>query len=113
MGKGGDRKAAVPIYDKLAAAPGIASELRDLAVLLFGHARVARPGSEGRDRASEPLTQSGNPWRASALDITAAAKLQAGDHAGALAIYQKLADDLAAPQALRARAAEMAAALKS
>ncbi len=45
--------------------------------------------------------------------MTAAAKLKAGDRGGALEIYQKLADDLAAPRELRARAAEMAAALKS
>jgi hypothetical protein len=60
-----------------------------------------------------PLTENGNPWRAIALDVTAAAKLKAGDRGGALEIYQKLADDLAAPRELRARAAEMAAALKS
>ncbi len=59
------------------------------------------------------MTENGNPWRATALDVTAAAKLKAGDRGGALEIYQKLADDLAAPRALRARAAEMAAALKS
>jgi hypothetical protein len=59
------------------------------------------------------LTLSGKPWRASALDLTAAAKLKAGDRSGALEIYKQLADDLTAPQALRARAAEMAAALKS
>jgi hypothetical protein len=60
-----------------------------------------------------PLTVSGNPWRTSALDLTAAAKLEAGDRTGALAIYKQLADDLAAPQGLRARAAELAAALRS
>ena len=59
------------------------------------------------------LTESGNPWRASALELTAAAKLKAGDRNGALDIYKALADDLTAPQKLRARAAEMAAALAS
>jgi len=43
--------------------------------------------------------------------LTAAAKLKAGDRNGALEIYKSLADDLSAPQRLRARAAEMAAAL--
>jgi hypothetical protein len=45
--------------------------------------------------------------------LTAAAKLKAGDKAGALDIYKKLADDLAAPEGVRARAAEMAAVLAS
>ena len=61
----------------------------------------------------QPLTASGHPWRASALDLTAAAKLKSGDRGGALEIYKQLADDLSAPRGLRARAAEMAAALKS
>jgi len=39
--------------------------------------------------------------------------LQSGDKSGALDLYKSLADDLAAPQGLRARAAEMAAALAS
>src|SRR5207248_4715446 len=59
------------------------------------------------------LTEAGNPWRASALELTAAAKLKGGDRNGALEIYKTLADDLTAPQRLRARAAEMAAALAS
>ena len=47
------------------------------------------------------------------LDLTAAARLEAGDKSGALEVYKTLADDLAAPQGTRARAAEMAAALAS
>jgi hypothetical protein len=61
----------------------------------------------------EPLTASGKPWRASALELTAAARLKLGDKTAALEIYKKLADDLAAPEGVRARAAEMAAALAS
>jgi len=113
LAKGGDNKAAIAAYDRLAQSSAIDPELRNLAVLLSvmhglpngdPHAAIAR---------LQPLTQNGNPWRASALDLTAAAKLKAGDRAGALAIYKQLADDLTAPQGLRARAAEMAAALAS
>jgi hypothetical protein len=57
------------------------------------------------------LTENGNPWRASALELTAAAKLKSGDRNGALDTYKTLADDPSAPQRLRARAAEMSAAL--
>lgn len=113
LAKSGDRKGAIAVYDKLAAAAGIDSEFRDLAVLLS----VMQSLPDGDPKAAierlQLLTASGNPWRASALDLTAAAKLRAGDRGGALQIYQQLADDLAAPQGLRARAAEMAAALKS
>ena len=48
-----------------------------------------------------------------ALELTGAARLKAGDKSGALEVYKTLADDLAAPQGMRARAAEMAAALSS
>ena len=88
-------------------------EFRELAVLLSVMQSLPDADPKTAIERLQPLTASGNPWRASALDLTAAAKLKAGDRTGALEIYQKLADDLAAPQGLRARAAEMAAALKS
>jgi hypothetical protein len=61
----------------------------------------------------EPLTASGSPWRPTAIELTALARLQSGDKAGALDLFKSLADDLATPQALRARAAEIAVALAS
>ena len=113
LAKSGDAKAAVAAYDRLAGESGIDPEFRDLAELLS----VMHGLPDGDPKAAverlQKLTQSGNPWRASALDLTAAAKLKSGDRSGALQIYQQLADDLSAPQGLRARAAEMAAALKS
>jgi hypothetical protein len=60
----------------------------------------------------KPLTDTGNPWRATALELTAAAQLQAGNRAAALDIYKQLADDLSAPEGVRGRAAELASALK-
>jgi hypothetical protein len=113
LAKSGDRKAAIAAYDQLAGGSGADPEFRDLAVLLS----VMHGLPDGDPKAAverlQPLTASGNPWRASALDLTAAAKLKAGDRGGALEIYKQLADDLSASQGLRARAAEMAAALKS
>lgn len=113
LAKRGDRKGAAAAYDRLAANAGIDPEFRDLAVLLS--VMQALPDGDAKTAVDrlQPLTASGNPWRASALDLTAAAKLKAGDRDGAREIYQQLADDLAAPQPLRARAAEMVAALKS
>ena len=113
LARSGDRKAAIAVYDRLAASAGLDPEMRDLAQLLsVTHAFPDMDPKAAVERL-QPLTQNGNPWRASALDLTAAAKLKAGDRAGALAIYKSLADDLTAPQGLRARAAELAAALSS
>jgi hypothetical protein len=113
IAKSGDRKGAVAAYDRLAGSSAIDPEMRDLALLLS----VMQGLPDGDPTAAiarlQPLTQTGNPWRASALDLTAAAKLKAGDRDGALKIYKDLADDLTAPQGLRARAAELAAALAS
>jgi hypothetical protein len=117
LAKTGDKKAAIAAYDRLADTSGIDPEFRGLAVLLAVMHGLAAGDAAGAATAAierlQPLTAAGNPWRASALDLTAAAKLKAGDRGGALAIYKELADDLSAPQGLRARAAEMAAALKS
>jgi hypothetical protein len=112
LARGGDRKAAVAAYDRLASS-GIDRDFRELAVLLsVMHALSDSDPKAMIDRLA-PLTQKDNAWRASALDLTAAAKLKGGDRAGALQIYQELADDPGVPRGLRARAAEMAAALKS
>jgi hypothetical protein len=113
LAKKGDNKAAIAAYDHLAGSSGIDPELRDLAVLLSVTHGLPEEDANAAITRLQPLTLSGKPWRASALDLTAAAKLKAGDRSGALEIYKQLADDLTAPQALRARAAEMAAALKS
>lgn len=113
LAKTSDRKAAIAAYDRIAGAPGTDPEFRDLAVLLSATQRLADGDAAAAIEHLQPLTANGNPWHASALDLTAAAKLKAGDRSGALAIYKGLADDLSAPQGLRARAAEMAAALKS
>ena len=113
LAKSGDKKGAIAAYDRLAADTAIDPEFRDLAVLLSVSHDLADGDAKASIERLQPLTQSGNPWRSSALDLTAAAKLKSGDRAGALKIYQQLADDLSAPQGLRARAAEMAAALKS
>ncbi len=73
--------------------------------------RRPRPIPKRRSPGLAPLTAAGNPWRPTALELTAAAQLKLGEKKAALAIYKDLADDLTAPRSLRARAAEMAAAL--
>ncbi len=111
LAKSGDHKGAVAAYNRIAATSGRDPIFRDLAVLLS----VMQGTPEGDphsviDRLA-PMTVAGNPWRSTALELSAGARVVSGDNSGALAVYKTLADDLAAPQGLRARAAEMAAAL--
>jgi hypothetical protein len=106
-----DPKAAVAAYDKIAASSDVDPELRNAATLLSVMNGFADGDPQAVVERLKPLTESGSPWRASALELTAAAKLKAGDKASALDIYKKLADDLTAPEGVRGRAAEMAAVL--
>jgi len=111
LAKSGDRKGAIVAYDNLAGSSGIDREFRDLAVLLSAMHGLPDGDPKIAVERLQRLTENGNPWRASALELTAAAKLKGGDRNGARDTYKTLADDQSAPQRLRARAAEMAAAL--
>jgi hypothetical protein len=111
MARTGDRKGAVDAYNKIAASSDLDRELRDLATLLSVMQGLPEQDPKAATDRLQPLLAQGNPWRASALELTAAAKLKAGDRGGALELYKQLADDTSAPQQLRARAAELTAAL--
>jgi len=113
LAKLGDRKAAIVIYDRLAAASELDPSFRDLAVLLS--VMQGMPESDPRQTIARlaPLTASDNSWRSTALELTALARFNSGDKSGALDLYKSLSDDPTAPAGVRARAAEMAAALAS
>jgi hypothetical protein len=110
--KAGDRKAAIAAYDRIAASTDFDPELRDVATLLSVMNSLGDTDPQAQIARLKPLTETGNPWRATALELTAAAQLQAGNKAGALNIYKQLADDPSAPEGVRTRAAELASALK-
>lgn len=113
VAKSGNRDAAIADYDRIAADGDLDPGLRGLALLLS--AMQGLPGADSGKTVQRlaPLTETGNPWRPTALELTALARLKSGDKGGALDLYKGLADDLTAPPSLRARAAEMAAALAS
>src|SRR4029078_12520536 len=90
----------------------VGREYRDLAVLFSVMHQLPDGDPQAAIQRLAPLTETGNPWHATALDVTAAAKLKAGDRGGALEIYQTLADDLAAPRAPRAPPAQISGAVK-
>ena len=113
LARSGDRKGAVASYDRIAVASGLDPAFRDLAVLLSVLHDMPDADPQAMIDRLAPMTKAGNPWRPTALELTAAARLKSGDKSGALTLYKSLADDLAAPQGLRARAAELAAALAS
>lgn len=110
--KSGDRKAAAAAYDRIAASTSVDQELRDVATLLSVMNSLGDTDPQAEIARLKPLTEAGNPWRATALELTGASQLQAGNKSAALDIYKQLSDDPGAPEGVRTRAAEMAAALK-
>ena len=113
LAKSGDREAAAAAYDRIAAASEFDPDLRGLAMLLSVLQRMPEADPQATIDRLAPLTASGSPWRPSAIELTALARLKLQDKAGALDLFKSLADDPATPQSLRTRAAEMATALAS
>jgi hypothetical protein len=109
--KSGDEKGAIAVYERLAHKADVDPVFRDLATLLAVMHQLSGKDPKALIARLEPLTASGNPWRPSALELTAIADIDAGDKARALAIYKELAQDPTTPGSLRARAGEMAAIL--
>ncbi len=109
--RAGDVDGAVAIYAALAADGSVDSVYRDVATLLAAQYGLKSGEPTAIIAKLAPLTSADNPWHPSALELTALAELKSGDRAAARTTYQRLADDLAAPQGLRARAAEMLTAL--
>jgi hypothetical protein len=110
--KAGDLDGAGKIYDGLASDSGAPAALRDLARLLKAMRLVDSGDPAALTASLAPLMAPENPWRFSATELTAVLALKSGDQKRATELFTQLADDLAAPSSLRARAAEMAAALK-
>jgi len=111
--RAGDQAASIAAYDAIAKDGAVDPLYRDLATLLWGlHALDTIDAQVVVERLA-PLTVPDNPWHATAIEVTAVVHLKTGDRAAAKADYQKIIDDLTAPNGLRARAAQMVAALGS
>jgi hypothetical protein len=108
--KSGDSDGARTLYDEVAKNGAAEQTYRDLAALLAARLMLDKDPKAAEQRLL-PLTDANSPWHATALELTAIAALKEGDKTAARATYQRLADDLGAPQGLRARAAEMVTAL--
>lgn len=111
LARQGDVARAVEAYDRLAADGSVDPVFRDLAVLLAAQYRAEGPEAAAAALKLAPLVQETNPWRHPALELTAVIALGQGDRDRARDIFRRLADDATAPTGIRARAAEMVAAL--
>jgi hypothetical protein len=109
--KSDDEVGAAAMYRAIAAATDADADMRNVALLLAALHSVETSDAAAIERELAPLAGSDHSWRHVALEITAIAAARAGDVAKARELYTKIADDPAAPSGLRARAAEMIAAL--
>ena len=107
----GDRAGAVVVYDRIAADDGVDTRLRDIARLLAVLQLVNSGESGDLLGRLAPLTEADNPYRYSARELEALVQVKAGDTSAAKASFAALSDDATAPAGIRARAAEMLAAL--
>lgn len=106
----GDNAGAIAIYEQVAGRSGLDDVYRNLARLKAAYLKLDAADPAEVERAMEPLAVESSPWRHSAREILALVATKRGDQAKAADLFRKIADDPAAPQGLRARAAEMLAA---
>lgn len=109
----GDGAEAAALYDQVVAMSGVETHYRDLALLKSAYLKVEAGQIETVEKAVTPLAAEASPWRHSAREVLALVALRRGDQAKALEWLRKVADDAAAPNAIRGRAAEMLAAVQA
>lgn len=102
----GDTAQAAASYEEIAAssAPQV---YRDLAVLKGALLTLDQADPAQVEKRVAPLVEAGNPWHYTAAEVLAMVAQKKGDTKRAADLYKQLADDLQAPQGVRARAAEM------
>jgi hypothetical protein len=106
----GDREGAIALYDRVAVGRG--DEIyRDLARLKAAYLQLDGGDPAAIAASVDKLAVESSPWRHSAREIQALAAAKRGDDAKAVELFRKVADAPAAPQGVRARAAEMLAAV--
>jgi hypothetical protein len=108
----GDHANAASQYRALADDGSVDGMLRDLARMLWGyHALAAGVDAAEIESGMTAIVDGGGAWRHGAREVLATLALQRGDEAAARERFGAIADDVDAPQAMRARASEALAAL--
>ena len=103
----GDSNGALTLYQSIGNDSSADSIYRDMAKIKAAYISLDSTDPAVMDHQIEPLTAESNPWRFQAREIQALDALKRGETTRALEFYKGLADDIAAPQGIRARASEM------
>lgn len=108
----GRREEALAIWDELSGDTASGRALQAAATLFYVMHQIDDGDPAALRAKLQPLVIAGNGFRPTARELMAVLALRQGDREQARQIYTELADDLDAPPGLRARAAQMVAALK-
>ncbi len=111
FGHNGRKSAAIDEYLKLSEESGLDELFRDLALLQATLLDLDEGDPDQLSARLGGLTGGSNPWRHSALEMSALLAHRTGDSRKAAKLFKELADDASAPLGIRARAAEMSAIL--
>ena len=105
----GDAAGAIEIYDTVASDGSVPGSIRKLATVLAGlqALRVDSIDLAAIEAKLGPLTQAGEAYRYTALEILAIAARKAGDIEKTKTQYKSIVDDPAAPTGVRSRASQM------
>lgn len=107
VAKSGDAKGAAAIYKQLADSEKAAPEFRSLGTVLWALHMLDTAKPDAVIAELKPLTAAGQPWRYTALELTAHYHQRAGRNDDAAKIFKELSTARGAPETLRRRAAEM------
>lgn len=107
----GDIAGAVALYHQVSADDDVDQSLREAATVLAALDSLNTPHAADVDKELAALATPASPWRYLAWEIEGAAAVKAGKIDDARRDYSHISDDPEAPATLRARAAEMLAAL--
>lgn len=106
----GDFTGAAALYGKIAADSSVDKVYRDMSAIRAAYLVLDGGDAAAIEKSVEPLAAEASSWRHSAREILALIALKRGDASRAAELFAKIAEDAAAPQGLRTRAAEMLAA---
>ena len=109
----GDIAGAVTLYDALASNDDLDRTLRDAAVVFAVMLRLddAKVEPAALRARLEPLIARDGSWRHAARELAGLLALREGDREAAAQNFRALADDVQAPQSMRARAAQILATI--
>lgn len=110
-----DRDGAAAAYLAIAEDSSVGDALRDAARVFSVSYAMDQPDADAKALQArlDPVIARGSPWRSSARELAGLLALRSGDAAAAKKHFQAIADDLAAPSAMRGRAAQVLSVIGS